>query len=86
VAITSPADQSSLTIPLTVKATASDRSGINRVELYVDWKLQETLAGPPYDFTLINLTKLLTGSHTVAALAYSNAGIRNCYAVTLQKP
>jgi parallel beta-helix repeat protein len=85
VAITSPADQSSFLTSLTVNATASDKSGINRVELYIDWKLQATLAGPPYDFTLTGLTKLLTGTHTVTAMAYSNAGIRNCYAVTLNK-
>lgn len=85
VALTSPADQSSFTSSLTVDATASDKSGINRVELYIDWKLQSTIAGPPYDFSLTNLSTLTTGAHTVAAMAYSNAGIRNCYAVTLNK-
>jgi len=82
VSITSPADQTSFTNPITVNATASDKSGINRVEFYVDWKLQSTVAGPPYDFNWTNAT---TGSHTVAAMAYSNAGIRTCYAVTLNK-
>ena len=85
VTITSPADGSSFTNLLAVNATASDKSGINRVELYIDWKLQSTIAGPPYDFNLTNLTGILTGAHTVAAMAYSNAGIRNCYAVTLNK-
>jgi hypothetical protein len=82
VAIKSPADQSSFTTSVTVHATASDNSGINRVEFYVDWKLQTTVPGPPYNFDWTNGT---TGTHTVAALAYSNAGIRNCYAVTLTK-
>ncbi len=37
---------------------------------------------PPYDFNWTNGT---TGAHTVAAMAYSNAGIRACYAVTLNE-
>ena len=82
VAITSPADQASVTAPVTVKATASDKSGINRVEFYVDWKLQKTVAGPPYTYSWTNGP---TGSHILTAMAYSNAGIRNCFAVTLHK-
>jgi trimeric autotransporter adhesin len=80
VSITSPADQSFVTSPVTVAATASDASGINNVELYVDWNLAATATSSPYNFTLSGLTP---GAHTVAAIAYSNAGIRNCYAVTL---
>ena len=82
VAITSPADQTAFSSSLTITAAASDKSGINRMEFYVDWKLQKTVAGPPYDFTFRNGT---TGWHTIAAMAYSNAGIRNCYAVSLKK-
>jgi hypothetical protein len=80
VSITSPADQSFVTSPVTVAATASDVSGISNVELYVDWNLAATATNSPYNFTLSGLTP---GAHTVAAVAYSNAGIRNCYAVTL---
>ncbi|MGA9542763.1 MAG: Ig-like domain-containing protein [Candidatus Sulfotelmatobacter sp.] len=80
VSITSPADQSFVTSPVTVAATASDVSGISNVELYVDWNLAATATNSPYNFTLSELTP---GAHTVAAVAYSNAGIRNCYAVTL---
>ena len=82
VAITSPADESSFSNSVTVKATATDKSGINRVEFYVDWKLQATVPGPPYNF---NWTNGKTGTHIVAAMAYSNAGIHNCYAVTVTK-
>jgi parallel beta-helix repeat protein len=82
VRISSPADQSSFTGPITIQATASDKSGINRVEFFVDWKLQTTVAGPPYNFSWTNAT---TGTHTVAAMAYSNAGIGACFAVTLTK-
>ena len=80
VSITSPADQSFVTSPVIVAATASDVSGINNVELYVDWNLAATATNSPYNFTLSELTP---GAHTVAAVAYSNAGIRSCYAVTL---
>ena len=80
VSITSPADQSFVTSPVTVAATASDVSGISNVEFYVDWNLSATATSDPYNFTLSGLTP---GAHTVAAVAYSNAGIRNCYAVTL---
>jgi hypothetical protein len=43
--------------------------------------LQRTLNGPPYQFNWANGG---TGPHTVAAMAYSNAGIRNCYAITFK--
>jgi parallel beta-helix repeat protein len=82
VSITSPTDQSSVANPVTIAATASDASGISRVEFYVDWALQTTVTSAPYSFDWTDAT---TGSHTVAAMAYSNAGIRSCYAVTLNE-
>ena len=82
VTITSPADQSSFTNSVTVKSAASDKSGIEKVEFYVDWKLDATVNSPPYNFSWTNGT---TGWHTVAAMAYSNAGIRACNAVSLKK-
>jgi parallel beta-helix repeat protein len=80
VKITAPLDQTSFTKSATIQATASDKSGINRVEFYVDWALQSTVAGPPYNF---DLSTTALGTHVVAAMAYSNAGIRNCFAITL---
>jgi len=82
VMITSPADQSSVANPITIAVTASDASGISKVEFYVDWNLQAIVSGSPYNFSWTNGT---TGTHTLAAMAYSNAGIRSCYAVTLKK-
>jgi len=82
VKIMSPPDQSSFTTSVTLKSTASDNSGINRVEFYADWKLVATVPGPPYNFTWKNPAK---GWHTLAAMAYSNKGIRNCFAISLQK-
>jgi len=80
VAITSPPDQSTFTGSVTVTATASDPSGISKVEFYTDWGLQTTVTKVPYSFTWNHAT---TGLHTVAAMGYSNAGIRVCYAITL---
>jgi parallel beta-helix repeat protein len=78
VKITSPADGATVTNP-TVTATASDASGISKVEFYVDWNLQTTVAESPFNFAWSGSS----GTHTVAAMAYSNEGIRSCYAVTL---
>jgi parallel beta-helix repeat protein len=82
VAITSPPDQSTFTGSVAIDSTASDKSGITKVEFYVDWNLQTTVTAPPYNYTWSNGT---SGTHTVAAMAYSNAGIHACYAITLTK-
>jgi parallel beta-helix repeat protein len=82
VAITSPLDQSSFTGSVPVTATASDASGIGQVEFYLDWDLQSTVTSAPYNFTL---TGGAAGPHTITAMAYSNAGIRACYAITLNQ-
>lgn len=82
VTITAPADQTSFNNSIIVDASASDKSGINRVEFYVDWKLKATVPGPPYTFTYTNAT---VGPHIVAAMAHSNKGINSCFAVTLKK-
>lgn len=79
VKITSPANGATVTKP-TITATALDGSGISKVEFYVDWNLQETVTESPFSFDWSNGT---SGSHTVAAMAYSNEGIRSCYAITL---
>jgi parallel beta-helix repeat protein len=82
VAVTAPADQSTVSGPVTISASASDNSGIRKVEFYVDWALEGTSPSPPYEFNWNNGT---TGPHIVAAMAYSNAGIHTCYAVTVNK-
>ena len=82
VAIMSPADQSSFSKSVTITGAASDKSGISKLEFYVDWALQATVTAAPYTVTL---TPSSSGQHTVAAMAYSNAGIRACYAVTLNE-
>jgi hypothetical protein len=82
VSIAYPADQSSVTNQLSILALASDPSGISRVEFYVDWVLQTTVTSSPYTF---NGRAGLPGLHTLTAMAYSSAGIRNCYAITVNQ-
>jgi len=79
VSITSPSDQASVANPVKITATASDASGIRRVEFYVDWTLKATVNAAPFNYTWTGSG----GAHTVAAMAYSNAGVRNCNALTL---
>jgi hypothetical protein len=80
VSITSPTDQSSVSNGFAVAASASDPGGINRVEFFVDWNLAGTLTTSPYNFTVGALSG---GAHTIAAMAFNNAGIQNCYAITV---
>lgn len=80
--ITSPADQTSFSDSVTITAAASDNSGISKVEFYVDWSLQTTVTSTPYTFDWDNAAP---GTHTVAAMAYGNAGVYACSAATLTK-
>jgi parallel beta-helix repeat protein len=82
VKITSPADGSTVGNSVTVNASATDGSGIDKVEFFVDWTLKSTVTSSPYSF---NWNNIPAGTHTVTAMAYSNAGIGACYAVTLKK-
>jgi parallel beta-helix repeat protein len=82
VALTSPADNALFTNSLNIEATASDASGISKVEFYTDWKLQATVVAPPFNFTWSGAS---SGTHIVAAMAYSNAGVRACSAATVTK-
>jgi len=78
--ITSPADQTVVgTSPVTVSATASDTSGISQVQFYVDWTLAATLTDGPYSYSW----PPVAGSHVIAAMAKSNAGVQSCWAITL---
>lgn len=80
VKITSPADQSTVSNPATITATASDGSGISKVEFFVDWILAATVTSGPYNFTWNNG---VNGSHVIAAMAFGNDGVTSCWAVTL---
>jgi len=55
------------TIP--VEVTASDDSGVARVELYTDTTLRQTLTAPPFSF-LLDTYPLTNGAHTLRAVVY----------------
>jgi len=80
VAITSPADGSTVSGVVDVKGTAQEN--ISKVEFYVDWSLRQTQSASPFSFPWT--TGLFThGEHTVAVMAYDTQGLRSCHAVTL---
>jgi pimeloyl-ACP methyl ester carboxylesterase len=56
-----------------VSVTATDPSGITKVELYIDNVLINTDTASPYVFTA-NTTGLADGSHSLTAKAYDAAG------------
>lgn len=82
VSITSPVDQATVSGSPSISASASDKSGISKVEFYVDWNLEETVTASPFTLKWSNGS---SGTHILAAMAYSKAGIRNCHAVTVTK-
>jgi parallel beta-helix repeat protein len=82
ISIASPADGSSSSGESTIQADASDLSGIRKVELYDNWDLEQTLTTSSYAFKWSGST----GTHVLAAMAYSVAGIRACHAITVTVP
>ena len=58
---------------LTMNATASDASGIQRVTFYIDGAFYKSVYTAPYTATL-DSTKLSNGTHTFLVYAMDNAG------------
>jgi parallel beta-helix repeat protein len=82
VVITSPADKSAVSGRVVeVEGNAPDY--LSKVELYVDWKLQQTTKTNPFRFAW-NTSGVTPGNHTLAAMAYNTQGMSACYAVSLQ--
>jgi len=73
VALTSPAPNTTVTGTVTVTASATDPSGIKRVEFYLDGVLDSTRSTAPYSYDW-NTTILPNGPYTISAKAYDNAG------------
>jgi len=73
VSVTSPADGATYPAGATVpfSATASDRDGIARIELYVDSVLYATSYS---DTATISLTNVAPGSYTLTAVAWDGRG------------
>jgi hypothetical protein len=73
ISVVSPVDGTKVSGVVTVSVSASDNTGIARVELYVDNVLQSTSTSAPFD-TKWNTKKSKAGSHTVLCKAYDKAG------------
>jgi hypothetical protein len=80
VAITSPADGSTVSGITDVNGSAQD-DNIEKVEFYVDWNLGQTQYASRFSFPWQSYL-FPNGNHTIAAMAYDKAGMRACYAAT----
>jgi chitodextrinase len=72
VAISSPTDGGSATLPTTVAVSATDNVGVARVELYRAGTLLGTDTSAPYTFSWVNGQ---SGPYTLTAIAYDTSGI-----------
>ena len=83
--ITSPAPNATLgSKVVTLAATASDASGVQSVEFYVDGKLIATDTAVPYTASW-NPRKAASGNHTVMVRAIDKAGNAASQSITLTK-
>jgi parallel beta-helix repeat protein len=83
VKVTAPANLAALTSnAATIEASATDSSGISKVEFMVDWSLKSTATSSPFSF---DWTDIPAGTHTITAMAYNNDGIGACNAITVTK-
>jgi hypothetical protein len=73
VAITNPAPGSFIAQPITVEASASDASGIARVEFHLDGVLVATRTAAPYTFAW-NTDAAADGAHSFIVKAFDQAG------------
>jgi hypothetical protein len=74
VTLTAPANGSTVRGTISLTATASDNSGVTKVEFYCDGTVLEgTSVAPPYA-SLCDTTKLGNGKHSFNAKAYDAAG------------
>ncbi len=73
VTITQPANGATVGGTVTVAASASDDTGVARVELWVDAALLATDTSSPYSVAW-NTTSIADGSHSLEARAYDAAG------------
>ena len=69
---------------LNVEAEASDESGIDRVEFYVDDELKWTEQLSPYEYTVWRSSGS-PGKHTIGVVAYDNVGLSSNDEITIWK-
>lgn len=58
----------------TLSASATDESGIGKVEFYIDDYLVATCTGPPYQFSW-DTSQYSEGSHVLEAIAYEDSSV-----------
>ncbi len=73
ISLTSPPNGSTLSVTVTVTASATDNVGVSRVAFYQDGGLIATDTTAPYSFDW-DTTTAVEGSHTLSAMAYDAAG------------
>ncbi|MDD8026786.1 MAG: Ig-like domain-containing protein [Acidobacteriota bacterium] len=82
VQITSPAADAAVLGTITVTATASDDSGVAKVEFYVDGTLKATDAAVPYAFEWNTLNET-PGVHALKAVAYDVPGLTGSHQISV---
>ncbi len=70
VEITSPLDNSSVSLTVSIQATAESEFGIDRVEYYIDDVLKSSPTVSPYEWDW-DTTSYSNGSHEIKAIAYN---------------
>jgi hypothetical protein len=73
VSITAPSNSATISGTVAVTASASDNTGVSKVEIYVDSALKQTFATAPYTYSW-NTAQAISGTHTLSAKAYDGAG------------
>lgn len=73
VSITSPAAGSTVSGTVTIAATATDDTGVTRVDLMVDGQLLASTTASPYSVAW-NTKNYANGGHAVSVVAYDGAG------------
>jgi len=73
VSIVQPLNGSTVSKTINVVASASDESGISKVEFYIDGKLAATVSGEPYVYRW-NTRSVKNGWHTLTVKAYDKNG------------
>ena len=69
---------------LSVRATASDASGIATIIISIDGKTSKTCSGTTSCQTNVAVNKLSSGSHTITAIAIDNSAKKNTSSISIQ--
>lgn len=73
VSVTYPAEQATISGVTSIRANASDSTGVSKVEFYIDGELDSTDITAPYEATW-HTNYYLNGNHVITAKAYDASG------------